>query len=154
MTSHRENMIEKSKEPVIDNDDCEQCGLCCRIFGNSITPTLMNLYSWIEQERKDILQYFSAARDDGSWVNCADILPEDLGSVLLVEMRDPRTGEYLTVCPFLKRTGKDRYICGIHSIKPDMCRNYQPWVWGETYFGRCKSLKKSDNRYIWRHICE
>jgi len=147
-------MTDIGEESAIERDDCEQCGLCCRIFGNSITPTVMNLYSWIEQGRKDILRFFSAARDDGLRVNCADLLPEDLGAIILIEMRDPETGDYLTVCPFLRRIEKDRYICDIHTVKPEMCRNYQPWVWGETYFGRCKALKSSDNRYIWKHICE
>jgi len=141
-------------EPESQSDDCDQCGLCCRIFGNSITPTVMNLYCWIEQGRTDILRYFSAAKEDGVWVNCAVLLKEDLGDIILMEMRDPETGEYLSVCPFLRRVRREKYICSIHPVKPDMCRNYQPWVWGETYFGRCKSLKKRDNRYIWRHICE
>ena len=93
-------------DPDDQSDDCEQCGLCCRIFGNSITPTVMNLYSWIEQGRTDILRHFSAVKEDGTRVNCADLLPEDLGSVVLIEMRDPRTGEYPTVCPFLQRIQK------------------------------------------------
>ena len=135
-------------------DECEQCGLCCRIFGNSITPTVMNLYSWIEQGRADILRHFVASKEDGTTVNCTDLLAADLGEIVLIEMRDSLTGEYPTVCPFLARVKKERYRCGIHQVKPDMCRNYQPWVWGETYFGRCKALKKSNNRYTWRHICE
>lgn len=147
-------MDENGNTPDSESCDCEQCGLCCRIFGSSITPTVMNLYSWIEQGRRDILMYFSAVRDNGVRVNCADLHPEDLGSVARVEMRDPDTGDYLTVCPFLRRTGKELYLCGIHTVKPDMCRNYCPWIWGETYFGRCKTLKKIDNRYTWRHICE
>ena len=62
-------------DPDDQGDDCEQCGLCCRIFGNSITPTVMNLYSWIEQGRKDILRHFSAVKEDGTRVNCAALSP-------------------------------------------------------------------------------
>jgi Fe-S-cluster containining protein len=102
----------------------------------------------------DILRHFSAVKEDGTRVNCAALLPEDLGAVVLIEMRDPLTGEYPTVCPFLQRAKKEKYLCGIHQVKPEMCRNYQPWIWGETYFGRCKALKNRDNRYTWRHICE
>ena len=67
----------------------------------------------------------------------------------------PRRGEggYLPVCPFLKRVAKNRYLCGIHAVKPEMCRNYQPWIWGETYFNRCKALKKREE-YLWAHILE
>jgi Fe-S-cluster containining protein len=102
----------------------------------------------------DILRHFSAVKEDGTRVNCAALLPEDLGAVVLIEMRDPLTREYPTVCPFLQRAQKEKYLCGIHQVKPEMCRNYQPWIWGETYFGRCKTLKNRDNRYTWRHICE
>lgn len=147
-------MPDTGNEPDNQTEECKQCGLCCRIFGNSVTPTVLNLYSWLEQGRTDILRYFFAAEEDGVWINCADLIPEDLGTVIRIEMRDPVTGEYLTVCPFLKRHGKETYFCGIHLVKPDMCRNYQPWIWGETYFGRCKSLKERDNQYVWRHICE
>ena len=147
-------MTDTGNDPDNQSDDCDQCGLCCRIFGNSITPTVMNLYSWIEQGRTDILRHFSAAKEDGTRVNCADLIPEDLGSVVLIEMRDPKTGGYPTVCPFLQRINKEKYLCGIHQVKPEMCWNYQPWIWGETYFGRCKALKNRDNRYTWRHICE
>lgn len=127
-----------------DNQEqlCEQCGLCCKIFGDRISPTPMNLFRWIEAGRSDILTHFSACLSDGRWLNGADLRPEDLGSLLAVEMKDPRTGEYPTVCPFLRRVSKTRYICGIHTEKPDMCCNYQPWIWGETYFNRCKALKK------------
>jgi len=137
-----------------EEDPCEQCGLCCRIFGNTITPTHTNLYSWIEQGRTDILRHFSAFLEDGNRVNCSDLRPEDLGSVIRVEMLEPDSGTYPTVCPFLRRVTKNRYLCGIHAVKPEMCRNYQPWIWGETYFGRCRALKTRENHYTWRHICE
>jgi len=137
-----------------EEDPCEQCGLCCRIFGNTITPTHDNLYTWIEQGRRDILRHFSAFLEDGSRVNCSDLKPEDLGSVIRVEMIEPDSGTYPTVCPFLRRVTKNRYLCGIHAVKPEMCRNYQPWIWGETYFGRCRALKTRENHYTWRHICE
>ena len=51
----------------------------------------------------------------------------------------------MTVCPFLIRVAKERYLCGIHLLKPEMCWNYQPWIWGETYFNKCKGLTKCKN---------
>ncbi|MFA5332088.1 MAG: YkgJ family cysteine cluster protein [Methanoregula sp.] len=131
--------------PIDDADPCEQCGLCCRIFGPGIAPTVQNIYVWMEQGRSDVLCWFMAFMEDRDPVNCADLRPEDLGSVAFIEMRDPHTGSYVTACPFLRRVAKDRYLCGIHAIKPDMCWNYQPWIWGETYFNRCKGLKKTGN---------
>jgi Fe-S-cluster containining protein len=126
---------------TLQDDPCEQCGLCCRIFGPNIAPTAENVYIWIEQERTDILRWFVAFRENNTPVNCTDLLPEALGDVVSFGMRNPDSGEYVTVCPFLRRVTKERYLCGIHRVKPEMCCNYQPWIWGETFFNRCRALK-------------
>jgi Fe-S-cluster containining protein len=135
--------------PDPDDEPCEQCGLCCRIFGPGITPTAANVYTWIENGRTDILRWFAANRDDGSRVPCTALHADDLGSVVSFEMCDPGTGGYVTVCPFLRRVSRERYLCGIHAVKPEMCCTYQPWVWGETFFNRCPALKKTGNRCRW-----
>jgi Fe-S-cluster containining protein len=124
-----------------NGDQCRQCGLCCKILGCSISPTIENLFHWMESGRVDILRHFSGCGDDGIWVNCADLNPEDLGELISVELRDPVTGEYPPVCPFLRRSARNRYNCAIHTTKPDMCGFYQPWVWGETHFTQCSALK-------------
>jgi Fe-S-cluster containining protein len=128
---------------VLEDEPCEQCGLCCRIFGPGIAPTATNVYTWIEQGRIDILKWFVAFREKSTPVPCADLLIEDLGTIVSFEMRHPDTGEYVTVCPFLRRVAQERYICGIHPVKPEMCCTYQPWIWGETYFNRCRGLIKT-----------
>ena len=135
--------------PTPDDEPCEQCGLCCRIFGPGIAPTPANVYVWIEQNRTDILQWFVAFMENGTVMKCTDISAEDLGNVISFEMRNAEAGEYVTVCPFLRRVAKARYLCGIHTVKPDMCCNYQPWVWGETYFNRCPALKNLDRKCRW-----
>ena len=56
--------------PVPEDEPCEQCGLCCRIFGPGITPTAANVYLWMEQGRTDILRWFVAFMEDGSSVPC------------------------------------------------------------------------------------
>jgi len=130
-------------DPVPEEEPCEQCGLCCRIFGPGIAPTAANVYTWMEQGRTDILRWFVAFVENGSIpVSCLDLAVDDLGGGGVFEMRDPSTGGYVSVCPFLRRVAKERYLCGIHAVKPEMCCTYQPWIWGETYFNRCKSLKK------------
>jgi Fe-S-cluster containining protein len=129
---------------VPEDEPCEQCGLCCRIFGPGIAPTPANVYLWMDQERTDILRWFVAFMEDGSPVSCASLGAEDLGKVVSFEMRNPEAGGYVTVCPFLRRVAKTRYLCGINPVKPEMCCTYQPWVWGETYFNRCPSLKRID----------
>jgi Fe-S-cluster containining protein len=108
------------------------------------------VYIWIEQERIDILRWFVAFMEKGIQVNCADLIAEDLGNIVTIEMRHPDTGEYVTVCPFLRRVAKERYLCGIHTVKPEMCCTYQPWIWGETYFNRCRGLEKSDRKSRWQ----
>jgi Fe-S-cluster containining protein len=133
-------------------DRCQQCGLCCKVFGDRITPTTMNLYTWLEDGRTDILRYFLACMDDGTRHNCADLHPGVLGSVSSVELRDPDTGGYLPVCPFLRRIEKTRYRCAIHTVKPDMCCNYMPWVFGETYFPRCRALVSREQLSRWQGI--
>jgi Fe-S-cluster containining protein len=130
--------------PVTDDEPCEQCGLCCRIFGPGIAPTASNVYIWIEQGRIDILRWFVAFMEKSTPMKCIDLRAEDLGRVVSFEMRHPDNGDYVTVCPFLRRVGRTRYLCGIHLVKPDMCCTYQPWIWGETYFNRCQALKKTE----------
>ena len=135
--------------PVTEDEPCEQCGICCRIFGPGIAPTPSNVYVWIDQGRSDILRWFVAIREDGSSSPCTDLRPEELSAIVSFEFRNPDTGGYITVCPFLRRVSRERYLCGIHAVKPEMCCTYQPWVWGETYFNKCQALKKIDHPSRW-----
>ena len=60
---------------------------------SGIAPTTANVYVWMEQGRTDILRWFVAFLENGSTpVNCADLKPEDLGGVVVFEMRNPDTG--------------------------------------------------------------
>ncbi len=140
---------EPMNDLATEDEPCEQCGLCCRIFGPGISPTISNVYIWMEQGRTDILRWFTAFIGNDTPVNCATLRAEDLGNVVSVEMRHPDTGDYVTVCPFLRRVTKTRYLCGIHQVKPEMCCTYQPWIWGETYFTRCRALGKTDKNNRW-----
>lgn len=132
-----------------EEEPCEQCGLCCRIFGPGIAPTQANVYIWMEQDRTDILRWFVAFMENGTAVPCTSLSAEDLGGAVSFGMRHPDTGEYVTVCPFLRRVAKERYLCGIHAVKPGMCCTYQPWVFGETYFSRCPSLRNAERKCRW-----
>jgi Fe-S-cluster containining protein len=135
--------------PDKEEEPCEQCGLCCRIFGPGITPTAANVYIWMEQGRSEILRWFVAFMENGTAVPCSGLPTGDLGNVVSFEMRNPDTGEFVAVCPFLRRVARNRYLCGIHTVKPEMCCTYQPWVWGETYFNRCPALLKGDRKCRW-----
>jgi Fe-S-cluster containining protein len=129
-----------------DDEPCELCGLCCKILGDGIAPTEMNLLRWMEDGRTDILRHFCAFLEDGKMVRCSELTARDLGSVVTVELRDPETGDLVVACPFLRRIGRRRYICSIHATKPEMCTNYQPWIFGETYFRRCPALEKMGSK--------
>jgi len=98
-----------------EEDLCLQCGLCCRVFGVGISPTPENLYSWVAERRLEILRHFSACRTDGTWVPCTELDALEIGGIARVEMRDPETGGYPAVCPFLRRVGKSRYACAIQA---------------------------------------
>ncbi|NYT16463.1 MAG: YkgJ family cysteine cluster protein [Methanomicrobiales archaeon] len=140
------------EDPGETSEECEQCGLCCKVFGDRITATVMNLYSWMEDGRTDILRHFSAGMANGTRINGADLAPEDLGDVMTIELRDPERGGYQAGCPFLRRVERTRYICSIHTVKPDMCCNYMPWVYGETYFPRCRALGIRKKKSSWPRL--
>lgn len=131
--------------------DCDQCGTCCKVFGDSISPTIENIYQWLTNNRSDILRHFSACFSNGTWINCNELLPEELGDIITIELRDPDTGALASACPFLKRATKTRYICSIHMAKPEMCDNYKPWIWGETYLRRCRTLVQQERRTTWQN---
>ena len=102
-------------EPLPEEEPCEQCGLCCRIFGPGIAPTPANVYTWMEQERTDILRWFVAFMENGNAVLHKPLSASDLGNVVVFEMFNPDTAGYVTVCPFLRRVAKERYLVGIHT---------------------------------------
>jgi Fe-S-cluster containining protein len=138
-------VVMTAADPEHDRGGCQQCGLCCKVFGDRITPTTINLYTWMVNQRTDILKFFSVRTSKGKVVPAVDFKPEDLGEVVSIELRVPETAEYPSVCPFLRRVSKNRYLCSIHEMKPDMCCNYMPWIFGETYFPKCIALKNRDN---------
>ena len=138
-------MAEQSENDNGMTEVCVQCGLCCKIYGDRITPTIMDLYSWMVNGKTEILRYFTAFFDNGTLVNCSSLQPADLGEIIAIEMRDPDSGAYPAVCPFLRRLEKTKYICTIHKTKPEMCCNFTPWVKRQTDFSLCKALKKESN---------
>ncbi len=131
--------------------DCDQCGTCCKVFGDSISPTMENIYWWLVNDRTDILRHFSACFEDSTWKQCTELRPDEIFSIVAVELRDPDTGSLVSVCPFLTRVSKKRYLCSIHMAKPEMCDNYKPWIWGETYLRRCRTIVEQEQRTPWQN---
>ena len=98
----------------------------------------------------EILSHFSACLADGTWKRCDKLQADELGEIITTEMRDPDSGSLVSACPFLTRVSKTRYKCSIHLEKPEMCDNYKPWLWGETYLRRCRTLVEQERKSQWQ----
>lgn len=91
---------------------CRQCGNCCRILDYHDAVTAADVTLWERSGRQDILDRVGVFQRSGSepafriWV-------------------EPETGNLAKKCPFLKHLpAEKRWICGIHDIKPRICREY------------------------------
>ncbi len=82
---------------------CLACGDCCRRFSWHLQASPRDIRRWRQAGRDDILAYV-----------------HELGMLWF----DPDSGERLSCCPFLVPDGPGRTICGIHEVKPDICRTY------------------------------
>lgn len=84
------------------NSGCLACGICCDLYGASLTASLQDIERWRTEGRSDILSEVGA--DGTLWVR--------------------GDGSRHETCPFIVRQGPDRAICGIHEAKPEICRGY------------------------------
>lgn len=91
---------------------CRQCGHCCRSLDYHQELTEADVALWRAQGRTDVLDWVETASVDGTapvyriWVS-------------------PKTGRIASTCPFLhKEDTSNRWFCGIHEIKPGICRQY------------------------------
>jgi Fe-S-cluster containining protein len=94
---------EKLKLGVNARPGCHACGRCCEAFGAVLHASERDLERWKKLGREDLLVY--AGETGWLWL-------------------DEESGQRLQRCPFLTRTSEQRSICGIHDIKPDICRAY------------------------------
>jgi Fe-S-cluster containining protein len=88
---------------------CTQCGHCCLNLGAyQSCATVEDVDMWEEHGRDDILE----------WV-------EEIGPGIFDIWISPRTHDDVNRCPWLRKLpGKDKYICRIQDMKPEICRNY------------------------------
>ncbi|MGB9439903.1 MAG: YkgJ family cysteine cluster protein [Desulfobacterales bacterium] len=93
---------------------CKQCGNCC-----------LNLYDAFSTcaTEDDIRMWDSNGRDDIlEWVDPINVGGDHYVFDIWIS---PKTGEDVTRCPWLRKLPKqDKYICRIHDVKPEHCRNY------------------------------
>lgn len=103
---------------------CERRDSCC-VQVSQINPSEEDITRWVYTCRYRILQYCNGWHED-----CRLWAKEKLISYLIKDMNnemwfDPKTGEELDVCPFLRKTrGKNMFKCTIHDTKPQTCRKY------------------------------
>ena len=97
----------------IEDFQCRQCGRCCRTLDYRSEITAEDVALWKRLGRKDILE----------WVGVFH--KEDESPVFRIWMK-PGTREFAESCPFLvKLEAEDlRWICRIHDVKPQICRQY------------------------------
>ena len=108
------NSIEMSNK-IRRRPTCSSCGRCCVRGGSKLIMTPSDYRRWKRQGRWDILCYarLELSRDHGNlWM-------------------DPKTGEELLNCPFLKKINSTKYICEIYDTRPKVCREF----WCEWSYG-------------------
>ncbi len=92
---------------------CEQCGNCCLNLYDAFATcaTEEDIQLWRKEGREDILE----------WV---DPISVGSGEFVYDIWISPKTGEDVERCPWLRKVSKNKYICGIHDVKPKHCREY------------------------------
>ncbi len=93
---------------------CRQCGRCCRRLDYHDALTETDYDQWVALDRTDILERVGVVRK-GERIT---------GFTLWME---PGTRRYAPVCPWLTPvpgSGAERWLCRIHDVKPEICRDY------------------------------
>lgn len=93
---------------------CIQCGNCCLNLSDAFQTSVSgeDIALWRVKGRFDILD----------WV---DPIPVGDGNYVYDIWINPKTGDDVFRCPWLRKLPKqDKYICRIHDVKPEHCRNY------------------------------
>ena len=93
---------------------CEQCGHCCLQLNDAYVNSAYedDIVRWREEGRDDILR-------------CVQAIPSwDIPLVLDLWV-NPRTGEDVQRCPWLRRLPHtNKCMCRIHDTKPKHCRDF------------------------------
>ena len=91
---------------------CRQCGRCCSALDYRYEVNEEDVLRWKALDRRDILQ----------WVERVDCHKGRTGYRVWVV---PGTHKRSESCPFLKKNpANNLWVCQIHTVKPQICRNY------------------------------
>ncbi|MFP4571944.1 MAG: YkgJ family cysteine cluster protein [Desulfobacterales bacterium] len=99
----------------MENFKCRQCGRCCRKLDYRNEVSAEDYLNWQELERKDILERIATISRNGRIISYAAWV-------------EPGTRRFADVCPWLvpadKKDKTGQWVCKIHDIKPEICRQY------------------------------
>ncbi len=91
---------------------CRLCGRCCRSLDYHHDVTAADVALWNALGRYDILRWVAPVAGQNETVDYR---------IWVV----PGTHQLADKCPFLKKDPTaNRWICDIHTVKPQICRNY------------------------------
>ena len=93
---------------------CIQCGNCCINLSDAFQTSVTHddIAMWEREGRLDILE----------WVYP---IPLGEGYYIYDIWINPKTGDDVYRCPWLRKLpNQDKYICRIHDLKPEHCRQY------------------------------
>ena len=91
---------------------CLQCGKCCRTLDYHNEVTADDVARWKQTGRSDILDWVGTFQKN------------DREAVYRIWIK-PGTRTIAETCPFLqKKPHENRWICLIHDVKPQICRQY------------------------------
>ena len=100
-------------ETGMEEFECRQCGQCCHSLDYNSELTTEDVARWKTLGRQDILD----------WVGTFKHNDAKDPTYRIWMIRDTR--ELARTCPFLIHVPTENsWICGIHSVKPSICRNY------------------------------
>jgi Fe-S-cluster containining protein len=99
-------------ETGMENFKCFQCGRCCRVLDYHKELTYEDYHLWQSLGRTDIMNKVGLIRKAGEVVAYRIWI-------------DPFTQKVLESCPWLKKDSRHNiFICGIHDVRPGICRQY------------------------------
>ncbi|MGM0451743.1 MAG: YkgJ family cysteine cluster protein [Thermodesulfobacteriota bacterium] len=99
-------------ETGMDRFNCRQCGQCCRQLDYHDQVTESDYRMWQRLARRDILDWVGVTRRNGKVYSYSIWM-------------EPGTRRYAPVCPWLKKAADgSHWICQIHDVKPEICRQY------------------------------
>lgn len=125
-----------------DKFECIQCGHCCINLWDAICTTVSekDIEMWVDKKRYDILEWVEplivAGEEKFSWET------RDKAVVAGYDIWiNPNTKDDAERCPWLRKLPKkNNYICKIHDVKPEICREY-PRSMEQAVETKCKGLK-------------